>query len=75
MKTTSALLVTEKVNLIPASGDVASPQDGDIWYNDTTDKFRKRENGVTSDLGAVATSFDLVTNMMVTRNNFWSGSY
>jgi len=75
VKTTKKIEVRDRLNLIPAAGDVTSPQDGDVWYNDTTDKFRKRENGITSDLGAVAASFDLVTNMMVTRNNFWSGSY
>ena len=31
-------------------GDPASPADGDVWYNTTTNKFRKRENGVTTDL-------------------------
>lgn len=39
-----------KLNVKPAVGDIASPVDGDIWYNSTTSKFRKRENGVTSDL-------------------------
>lgn len=39
-----------RLNLTPAAGDVASPQDGDIWYNQTSGKFRKQENGVTSDM-------------------------
>lgn len=38
------------LQLVPVAGDPASPQDGDLWYNETTNKFRKRENGVTSDM-------------------------
>lgn len=32
------------------AGDAASPGDGDVWYNSSTGKFRKREGGVTSDM-------------------------
>jgi hypothetical protein len=38
------------LKLNPASGDLASPGDGDVWYNSTTGKFRARQNGVTIDL-------------------------
>lgn len=37
----------------PQTGDVASPSNGEIWYNSTTNKFRKRENGATTDLDAL----------------------
>lgn len=37
--------------LEPQSADPASPADGQLWYNSTTDTFRKHQNGVTSDLG------------------------
>lgn len=30
--------------------DPASPADGDVWYNMTTNKFRGRANGVSVDL-------------------------
>lgn len=30
--------------------DPSSPIDGEIWYNETTNKVRKRENGVSSDI-------------------------
>lgn len=29
------------------SSDPASPQDGEIWYNSTSNTFKCRENGVT----------------------------
>lgn len=38
------------VNLIPAAGDPSAPSNGDLWYNSSTGKFRKREAGATSDL-------------------------
>lgn len=36
--------------VVATAGDIASPADGDIWYNSVTNKFRKRENGATSNL-------------------------
>lgn len=69
------ILVRDRVNHVPAAGDVSSPQDGDIWYNSTTNKFRKRENGVTSDIGATTAVYDLTTSTMVLRNNYWSATY
>lgn len=41
---------TSGIRIVPATGDPSNPQDGDIWYNSTTSKFRKRQNGSTSDL-------------------------
>lgn len=32
------------------AGDPASPEDGDVWYNSSTNKFRGRANGVSVDL-------------------------
>lgn len=32
------------------AGDIASPVDGEFWYNSTTNKYRCRENGVTKDM-------------------------
>lgn len=42
------------------SGDNPAPTDGDIWYNTSLGKLRKREGGVTSNLdttGAVTDAF------------------
>jgi len=47
---TDGIVVTRRANIAPAAGDVASPANGDIWYNSTTAKFRAREAGVTVDL-------------------------
>lgn len=38
------------LRLEPLTADPASPQDGQLWYNATSNAFRKRENGVTSNL-------------------------
>lgn len=32
------------------AGDVSSPANGQIWYNDTTGKFRAQEGGVVKDV-------------------------
>lgn len=44
--------VTFKQTLLiePQAADPGAPADGQLWYNSTTDTFRKRQNGVTSDL-------------------------
>lgn len=40
------------INAPVLAGDIGSPVNGDLWYNSSTDKFRKRENGVTSDMSS-----------------------
>jgi hypothetical protein len=47
---------TAGLRIVPASGDPSSAQDGDVWYNLTTGKFRRRENGVASDWSATGGS-------------------
>lgn len=49
-KTFSHSATTAGMNVAPTAGDPSSPVDGDIWYNSTTNKFRKRQNGTTEDL-------------------------
>jgi Protein of unknown function (DUF2793) len=45
-------VVTAKNGFVldPASGDPAAPINGQVWYNSTLGKFRKRQAGVSSDL-------------------------
>jgi hypothetical protein len=38
------------LRIVPATGDPSTPADGDIWYNSSTNLFKKRQNGTTSDL-------------------------
>ena len=38
------------IELAPVAGDVTAPGNGQFWYNLTTNKFRVRENGVTTDM-------------------------
>jgi hypothetical protein len=47
---TTNRLTVPIVNHTPAAGDISSPTDGDIWYNSTTNKFRARQNGATTDV-------------------------
>lgn len=35
------------ISLTPASGDPSAPQNGDIWYNSTTNEIKIRINGVS----------------------------
>ncbi len=49
-KTFTHSSTTAGVGIGGAAGDPSSPANGDIWYNTTTNKFRKRQNGVTEDL-------------------------
>ena len=49
------------LRLTPAAGDPAGAQDGDIWYNLTTGKFRRRENGLISDWDISGTAHNLLS--------------
>ena len=49
-RTSGLITIKNGFVLDPQSADPASPIDGQLWYNSTTGTFRKRQNGVTSDL-------------------------
>jgi hypothetical protein len=51
---TGKLTAHTAVSFSPQTSDPASPQDGDLWYNSTSNTFRKRQNGVSSDLAAAS---------------------
>lgn len=40
------------INVVQGTGDPASPQNGDIWYNATTHRLRSQQGGQTVDLMA-----------------------
>ena len=49
-RTTGKLRAMNGLGVTPAAGDLASPADGDLWYNATTGKFRARQGGASQDL-------------------------
>lgn len=54
--------VYDRINIVPAPGDIASPANGDIWYNSTTGKFRKMQDGDITDLDEQISGNSVVTN-------------
>ena len=50
IRSTGKLRAELALQLNPAAGDLASPQDGDLWYNSTTARFRARQGGTSVDL-------------------------
>ncbi len=55
-RVTGRTKVQKGLRLSPAAGDLASPVDGEVWYDSTQAKFRARQNGASVDVigGAVA---------------------
>ena len=50
IRSTGKLRAELALQLNPAAGDLASPQDGDLWYNSTTARFRARQASTSVDL-------------------------
>ena len=50
IRSTGKLRAELALQLNPGAGDLASPQDGDLWYNSTTARFRARQGGTSVDL-------------------------
>jgi len=48
------------LRIVPADGDPANAQDGDLWYNRTTGKFRRRQNGTAFDWDSVTAAHPLL---------------
>ncbi len=46
----NSILIADRVGLNLTIGDVATPLEGQIWYNDTTNKFRVFENAAAIDM-------------------------
>ena len=49
-RATGRTKVQKGLRLTPAAGDLASPVDGEVWYDSTAAKFRARQNGVSVDV-------------------------
>lgn len=49
-KTSGLITIENTVALDPQAADPASPGNGQLWYNSTTQKFRARQNGASLDL-------------------------
>ncbi len=62
-----ALTGTGPTGLAVIAGDPATPANGDVWYNSSTNKFRKYENGAAADLEAGG----LTTASLITEERFW----
>lgn len=77
--TTAAVTARQSLRLLPRGADPSSPQDGELWYSSAGNSFRKRQNGVTTDLlpdapalanATAALSADV---QLVTSNSFYDG--
>ena len=49
-RATGRTKVQKGLRLTPAAGDLASPVDGEVWYDSTAAKFRARQNGASVDV-------------------------
>lgn len=49
-RATGRTKVQKGLRITPAAGDLATPVDGEIWYNSTMAKLRTRQNGASIDV-------------------------
>jgi hypothetical protein len=68
-KTFSHSATVAGIRVAPVAGDPSAPEDGDIWYNSTTNKFRKRQNGVTEDMDIASSSAAGGSDLEIQYNN------
>ncbi len=61
-------IVNRALNVLPAAGDIGTPQNGDIWYDSTAGKFRARQAGSSVDLigGGGGGALDDLTDVTIT---------
>jgi Protein of unknown function (DUF2793) len=64
-------VVTAKkpLHLEPQAGDPAVPVDGQLWYNATSNSFRKRQNGSSSDLAAASVSWGAISGSLAAQTD------
>lgn len=68
-KTFSHNGTTAGLRFEPIAGDPSAPEDGDVWYNSSTGKLRKRQNGVTEDLDTQGSAAPGGSDNQFTYNN------
>lgn len=68
-KTFSHSATTAGIKIAAVAGDPSSPEDGDVWYNASTNKFRKRQNGVTEDMDTQGSASPGGSDNQFTYNN------
>lgn len=62
------------LNIPTIAGDKISPVNGDVWYNSSTNKFRKREGGVTSDLDTTGAGGSGITRSILSISGATTGA-
>lgn len=62
------------INVGTQAGDPSTLVDGDVWYNSSAGKFRKRENGSTTDLDTPGTLGETALAGLVNDQTLWNSA-
>lgn len=67
-------VTTPGLRLVPAVGDPTTVLDGDLWYNATLGRFRKRQGGTISDLDTTGGAGGIALSEVIHSGDANSGS-